>query len=132
MSELKFKNRPISPHVSIFHLGWSGTLSILHRVTGIILSIYLLLIVLYFKFFTYHLSTYWIYELGYTINGMKGLLLSSSSLLLCLFFAYHFATGIRHLIWDTGFGFDPKEMKKSSILIIILSIVVGFSLWLSL
>ena len=38
-------------------------------------------------------------------------------------FNYHFLNGLRHLVWDMGFGFDMKDVNKSGAVVIILTIV---------
>tara|TARA_B100000614_G_C14561367_1_gene497293 strand:+ start:3204 stop:3599 length:396 start_codon:yes stop_codon:yes gene_type:complete len=127
-----YRNRPISPHVTAYNLGWTGSISILHRLTGIVLSLYLLFIVIAFKFFTFHISNYQIYEVGYHLNNMNGILLSIVGLLLIISFFFHLMTGTRHLVWDTGAGFDLKFITKSSYVIVIASISIGLITWLIL
>ena len=125
-----YRNRPISPHVTAFNLGWTGTISILHRITGIVLSLYLLFVVLAFKFFSFHMSNYQIYEVGYHLNNMNGILLSIVGILLMISFFFHLMTGTRHLVWDTGSGFDLKVIIKSSYMIVIASTLIGLITWL--
>lgn len=132
MEKVQFKNRPISPHVTVFQLGWTSTMSILHRVTGILFALYLLSVVLGFKFLMYHMSTYWIYELGYHLNDMKGFILSFLSFLLCIIFSKHFISGIRHLIWDTGTAFEPSMVKQHSLIVISLTFILGTIIWITL
>lgn len=127
-----FKNRPISPHVTAFNLGWTGTLSILHRITGIMLTLYLLMIVFTFKYITFHMSSYSVYCLGYNLNGMKGLLFSTIGLVLCISFAFHLFNGIRHLVWDYGYGFEIDKTQQSAYLVSGLAIILGFLLWIIL
>lgn len=42
---------------------------------------------------------------------------------------YHLLNGIRHLIWDTGTGFENKSAESSGVLVILLSIVLACGLW---
>ncbi len=44
-------------------------------------------------------------------------------LIWCFFF--HFLNGIRHLIWDTGHGFDPKVIRISGWAILIGATVLA-------
>jgi succinate dehydrogenase / fumarate reductase cytochrome b subunit len=42
---------------------------------------------------------------------------------------HHTAGGIRHLIWDTGRGFDLPTAEASAKLTLISSIVITILLW---
>ncbi len=46
---------------------------------------------------------------------------------------YHFFTGIRHLVWDTGAGLDVAQIRPSSIAVLVaagvmtlLTLVIAF------
>ena len=39
----------------------------------------------------------------------------------CFFF--HLANGVRHLTWDAGYGFDPKRIRASGRLVIVVTIL---------
>lgn len=125
-----YKNRPISPHVTVFKLGWTGTLSILHRITGILLSLYLVVAIFFVKVVSYHLSDYRVYEIAYQIDKMQGIYFTLFTLLLSMAFFFHLLTGTRHLIWDTGQWFDVERVVKSSQWIVALSVGLGTFFWL--
>ena len=38
---------------------------------------------------------------------------------------YHFLSGVRHLAWDLGYGFDKKVAERNSVIIFALSIVLA-------
>ena len=40
---------------------------------------------------------------------------------LCFFF--HLANGVRHLTWDAGYGFDPKRIRASGRLVIVVTLL---------
>ena len=93
--------RPLSPHLQIYRWQLTSMLSITHRMTGIALSIGALFLV-------------WWLVAAATSDGafaaaqwFFGSWLGLLMLLgwtFCFFF--HLANGIRHLVWDTGRGFD--------------------------
>ena len=96
--------RPMSPHLQIYDLPITAKLSILHRATGAVLLFGLLLIVIVLMALAmgeqswkivHDLLVHW---LG--LGVLFGLTFSVY---------YHFCTGIRHLLWDTG-----KQMEKQS------------------
>ena len=118
-------NRPLSPHVGIYKWQVSNTLSILHRATGIFLSLGSLALV------AWVVAT----ALGQSSYDAVLSILSSPLGLLVLFgqsfaFFYHLANGIRHLVWDSGYGFDKKVAQKSGWVAFIVSLLVTIVFWL--
>ena len=43
---------------------------------------------------------------------------------------FHVLSGIRHLIWDLGYGFEIKTAKISGIIVIISSFILTIIFWL--
>ena len=43
---------------------------------------------------------------------------------------YHFLTGIRHLVWDTGKGFDLDQVDLSGKVIVAGSVVLTVLVWI--
>jgi len=41
-----------------------------------------------------------------------------------LAFWYHFCAGLRHLIWDMGYGYDLSVVRTSNVLILLGTIVL--------
>ena len=96
-------NRPLSPHLQIYRWQWTMLYSILHRATGVALGVGTLILV------------YWLVALSSGPAAFDGAQALVGSVVGRLFlfgwtFAlfYHFCNGIRHLVWDTGIGFDLK------------------------
>ncbi|WP_207480052.1 succinate dehydrogenase, cytochrome b556 subunit [Arenibaculum pallidiluteum] len=98
-------SRPLSPHLQVYRPQITSVLSITHRITGIGLSAGLLLLV------------WWLVaaatgpEAYATVQGFMG---SWLGLLLLFGFTlanwYHFCNGIRHLVWDAGYGFEMPSV----------------------
>jgi succinate dehydrogenase / fumarate reductase cytochrome b subunit len=42
---------------------------------------------------------------------------------------YHLAAGVRHLVWDTGRGFEPKTADMTGIVAITFGIVAAAATW---
>jgi succinate dehydrogenase / fumarate reductase cytochrome b subunit len=42
---------------------------------------------------------------------------------------YHLLNGIRHLVWDLGYGYSLASMRKSGWSVVILSLALTFYLW---
>ena len=112
------RSRPLSPFL---HYRWqyTNTLSILHRVTGIILSAGFFLFVYWITAIASGPAAYARAVLVFSHPVGKALLG-----LALLAFIYHFCNGIRHLLWDAGFGLERKQAKRSAWIVAAVSIVL--------
>ena len=103
------------------------TLSILHRVTGVALSVGLIVL------------TIWLFALsiGAPAYGQVAALLGSivGRLLLVGFsfaFFFHLCNGIRHLFWDVGKGFEMRQVTASAWSVVVASSALTLWFWLAL
>lgn len=119
------KQRPLSPHLTIYKPQISSVLSIGHRISGVALFIGLIALIWWIIYLPYMQSpeSNLIFKFFSTNIGKGVLLLWSYSLF------YHFCTGIRHLFWDCGRGFSIKALHVSSWLAVISSIVLTALSW---
>ena len=100
-------------------------LSILHRATGIALSIGSVILVLWIVALTLGENTYLMYS--NLINNWFGKLIIFG-FTFALF--YHLSNGIRHLFWDAGYGYDLKHAYISGVAVIISSLSLTSITWL--
>jgi succinate dehydrogenase / fumarate reductase cytochrome b subunit len=116
--------RPLSPFM---HYRWqyTNTLSILHRITGVLLSLGFLLLV------------YWLAAAaaGPERYAAARDTLASPLLQLVWFgaafaFCYHLLNGIRHLFFDLGHGFELATARASGRAVAIGAVVLGLLLWM--
>lgn len=124
-------NRPLSPHIQIYKPQITSVLSILHRITGVFLTLGLF-------------SLVWgLYTLKYASLGEADPCCSSAVLkflgggiflawIFSLFF--HLYNGIRHLLWDVGIGLELNQVYRSGYIVIVMTlastlIVLGGLLW---
>ena len=117
--------RPLSPHLQIYRPQLTSVLSILHRATGIALTVGTLLLV------------YWLVALAsgpesYAhAKSVLGSMLGQLFMFLwtwALF--YHLCNGIRHLGWDAGYGFDLESVYKSGKAVVAASVILTLLAWL--
>jgi succinate dehydrogenase / fumarate reductase cytochrome b subunit len=108
--------RPVSPHMVY---GWriTNTLSILHRLTGVALSVGAFAL------------AYWLlgaasgaeaYGDAQTVFGSGWFKLPLIGWAFCFFF--HLANGIRHLVWDSGAGFERSQIRGSGWAVVAVSV----------
>ncbi len=45
--------------------------------------------------------------------------------LLLLAFTYHLSAGIRHLLWDSGYGLEREQSRRSAWVIMLLALVLA-------
>ena len=119
-----FKN-PLSPHLQIYRWHISSLLSITHRISGVINLLALILIFFWLLVLSLGESNYELFLL--IINSFFG------KFILIGFtwsMSFHILSGIRHLAWDLGYGFEIKTANISGIIVIICSLVLTIIFWL--
>lgn len=118
---------PLSPHLQVWRWHVTMTASILHRISGSALSAGAVLMGLWLLALAFGPEAYAIF------TGWMGSPLGLVAWFgLTLALAYHLASGIRHLVWDTGAGLSPRTASLLSSLSIAAGalIAVGFWIWL--
>lgn len=118
--------RPLSPHLQVYSPLINMVMSILHRITGAALYFGTLLLAWWLiaaatgpAYFDY-------------VSGIMGSLPGRVVL-----FGYtwalihHMLGGVRHFIWDLGYGFDLKTIDLLSWGTIILSVSVTALIWIA-
>lgn len=106
-------NRPLSPHLTIYRPQLNSVLSILHRISGVALSVSLLLIIGFFISLILGAESFDLFSIFF--NSIIGKLIMFFSL--CGIW-YHFFAGVRHLFWDMGYGFNLKLVELSSYIVL--------------
>lgn len=117
--------RPLSPHLQIYRWPLSMALSIAHRVTGVALALGLVLV------------TWWLLALasGPEAFGTVQAVTRSWFGILVLFawtlaLYFHLGNGIRHLVWDAGYGFEIDAAHNSAIAVLVFAGVMTVLTWL--
>jgi succinate dehydrogenase / fumarate reductase cytochrome b subunit len=116
---------PTSPHLQIYRLPLTALLSITHRITGVLLAFgcVLLIVILAaaadgaasYEAILPHLQSW------YGQLFLVGLVFS---------LYLHFCNGVRHLIWDAGYGFELGFVDLTARLAIALAIAMTVVTWL--
>lgn len=118
--------RPLSPHLQIYRWQYTMTLSILHRITGLALSVGLLLFV------------YWLVAIAGGRESYERALVVFAHPLTRLAlvgfsfaFFYHLLNGIRHLVWDTGRALERGPARLTGWIAFLVAVVCTASFWLA-
>ncbi|UYN95136.1 MAG: succinate dehydrogenase, cytochrome b556 subunit [Enhydrobacter sp.] len=117
-------SRPLSPHLQVYRPQLTSMLSILHRATGVALSVGVLYLATWVM---YAASNPQAYALFQDFNGSIVGRVFLGGWLFCLF--YHLCNGIRHLFWDAGYGFDLKDTYRSGWIVVAVSAVATLLSW---
>ena len=116
---------PLSPHLQIYRWHISSLLSITHRIAGVVNLISLILIFFWLLVLSFDQSIYKLFLLMANSFFGKFILIGFTWSM-----TFHVLSGIRHLIWELGYGFEIKTAKISGIIVIISSFILTIIFWL--
>ena len=122
---MKDNQNPISPHLQIYRWHISSLLSITHRIAGVINLLALILMFFWLLTFSLSESSYELFLLAINSCFGKFILIGFTWSM-----SFHIFSGIRHLAWDMGYGFEIKTANISGILVILSSLVITIIFWL--
>jgi succinate dehydrogenase / fumarate reductase cytochrome b subunit len=122
----EFRNIGIGQILTAYRLPLAGRVSILHRVSGGLLFIFL-------PFLLYLFDQSLTSELSFDVfkGFLSNIIVKLITLVLAWAFLFHFCAGIRHLVMDTNHGAVTKEKGKStSIVVLVVSslLTIAFAL----
>ena len=117
--------RPLSPHLQIYRPMLTMMMSIVHRITGAALYVGTLLLAWWLLAAASGPNAYMTFQeyIG-SIIGRVVLFGYTWALI------HHALGGIRHLIWDLGYGFGPTEREWLARATLFGSIVLTLLLWI--
>lgn len=119
--------RPTSPFMfpTWYRFQLTSTLSIVHRLTGIALALGSILL------------AWWLVAVaagGKLFVATHAVIASPVGLLLLfgwsIAFFYHLCNGVRHLIWDAGYGFELRDAYRSGYAVLAATALLTALAWL--
>jgi succinate dehydrogenase / fumarate reductase, cytochrome b subunit len=123
---MALRERPLSPHLQVYRRQLTSVMSILHRATGVVLTIG-----------TFGLACWLLAvdaggeryaHVARVVASPLGILVL---FLLSLSLMYHLFNGLRHLFWDMGWGFELGETYRSGWAVTALTVVFTAVIWLA-
>jgi succinate dehydrogenase / fumarate reductase cytochrome b subunit len=120
MADVNRGNRPLSPHLSIYRPQITMVMSITHRITGVALTLGAVLVVWWLLAAASGPDAFAFID-GLLTSWVGLLVLAGSAWAL----SYHTLNGIRHLVWDMGYGFELPTMTRSGQICAAGSVVVA-------
>jgi succinate dehydrogenase / fumarate reductase cytochrome b subunit len=125
MVERNLSSRPLSPHLQIYKPMLTMMMSIMHRITGVGLYFGIILLVWWLTAASIS-DSYFDFVQGFFGNWFGRLVLFGFSWALI----HHALGGLRHLLWDTGRGYDLKVVEWLARVNLAGSIVLTLLLWI--
>ena len=119
--------RPLSPFMfpAWYRFQITSVLSILHRLTGIALTVGSILL------------AWWLVAVaaGGDVFAATHAFIASPIGVLLLFgwsvaFFYHLCSGVRHLAWDAGYGFEIRNAYRSGYAVLVATALLTILAWL--
>jgi succinate dehydrogenase / fumarate reductase cytochrome b subunit len=115
LAEVKQAARPLSPHLQIYRWSWTMAMSIAHRATGCALYGGTVLIAAWLVAAASGPAAF------ETAQWIAGSMLGRLVLFLYSFaLLHHMVGGLRHFVWDMGYGYEPQtrmNMAKYSVFV---------------
>ena len=125
MVERNLSSRPLSPHLQIYKPMLTMMMSIMHRITGV--GLYFGIILLMWWLTAASISdSYFDFVQGFFGHWFGRLLLFGFTWALM----HHALGGLRHLLWDTGRGFDLNVVEWLARANLAGSIILTLLLWI--
>lgn len=117
--------RPLSPHLQVWRWHITMFCSIANRATGIALYVGFLILAGWAVALALGPGAYGTY-VGLLASPLGKLVMFG--LTVSLFF--HLAAGVRHLGWDTGYGYQPKVADMTGLACIAFAVVASVAVWI--
>ena len=118
------RERPLSPHLQVYRWQLTMVMSILHRVSGVALVIGVFALAWWLLAVAAGGESY-VAAADCLASPLGKFILFGFSLAL----VYHLLNGIRHLLWDAGWGFDIPDVYRSGYAVAVLTVVFTAAIW---
>lgn len=113
------QQRPLSPHLQVYRPQITTVMSIMHRGTGVVLALGAFVL------------TVWLLACAGDNDSFTGFQVFLGSpvgklamLVITVALVYHFLNGIRHLLWDVGWGFEIPQFYASGYVVLALTAII--------
>jgi succinate dehydrogenase / fumarate reductase cytochrome b subunit len=118
--------RPLSPNIQIYRPQLTSVLSIANRITGVVLSLYAVALVVWLIAAATGPQAYAMVRLV-SQSPIGQLLLFAATYSLFL----HLCGGVRHLVWDAGYGFELAAIYASGWIVVAMSAALTAAVWIT-
>jgi succinate dehydrogenase cytochrome b subunit len=116
--------RPLSPHLGVYRFTLTMAMSIVHRITGVGLYLGVLMLTWFLLAASLDASAFAVFS-GFIQSILGRLILLGFTWALF----HHLLGGIRHFIWDAGYGLDAPEREWLAQGTLIGGVVLTLIVW---
>ncbi len=120
------RTRPLSPNIQIYRPQLTSVLSIINRITGLVLSVAAVVLVIWLIAATTGPQAYAAVQ-GAIASWMGQIVLFGAT----FSFFLHLCGGIRHLVWDTVHGFELRSIYISGWAVVAASVLLTVAAWVA-
>ena len=120
------RERPLSPHLSVYRPPVTMTMSIIHRITGGALYFGTLLVAVWLMAAASSQSVF--DAVNWAFGSWLGRLVLFGYTWALM---HHMLGGVRHLIWDTGTGLEKQTASRIAWATLAGSIVLTLLIWIA-
>lgn len=129
--------RPLSPHLTIWKWGPHMLVSILHRASGDGLAIGGTLLLMWWlgalasgpEAYAAFIACVWDAEAGNAVQNVTNIIAKIIMVGLSWAFFQHMFSGLRHLLLDTGAGYELQTNRTWSMVVIAAGIIATAAFW---
>lgn len=120
------RERPLSPHLTVYRPQLTMVLSISHRISGVALAAGALGLVTWLLALASGPAAYAQWQvLAGSLPGRLVLFAMSLALV------YHLLNGLRHLLWDSGSAMDIPSVYRTGYAVVGLTLLLTAALWVA-
>lgn len=116
--------RPLSPHLQVWRWHITMLTSILTRLTGVGITLGIFGVVIWLAALAGGPSKFVTME--EIVRSPVGQVLL---FLMAIAAAFHFAAGVRHLVWDAGRGLHPQTANVTAWVALVFAVLAPVGLW---
>ena len=125
-NQMAKRPRPRSPNIQIYRPQLTSVLSIVNRITGVLLSVCAVVLVVWLIAAATGPDVYAAVQ-GAIASRIGQIVLFGATFA----FFLHLCGGIRHLVWDTVHGFELRSIYASGWAVVAASVVLTVAAWLT-
>ncbi len=125
-SPVKEQSRPQSPNIQIYRPQLTSVLSIANRISGVVSSLAAVGLVAWLIAAASGPQAYAVVQ-GVLASPLGQIVLFGTTFA----FFLHFCGGIRHLVWDAGYGFDLGTIYASGWAAVAASFLLTVAAWVA-
>lgn len=125
-NQMAKRPRPRSPNIQIYRPQLTSVLSIVNRISGVLLSVCAVVLIVWLIAAATGPQLYAAVQSAIASRIGQIVLFGAT-----FAFFLHLCGGIRHLVWDTVYGFELRSIYASGWTVLVASVVLTVAAWVA-